>query len=276
MTAETTHTQASEMELLKGRLKATWESGDYGHFAGYLERGAEDFLGRIPVEPGTRMLDVACGAGQLSIPASRAGAEVVGVDIAANLVEQARERAREEGLNARFDEGDAEALPCQDVSFDVVTSLFGAMFAPQPDRVAAELVRVCRPGGRVVMGNWTPEGFIGEMFKTISGHVPPPPIMVPPVKWGDEDTVRERLGARVSKLEMTRRLYPFEYPFPPADVVEFFRTYYGPLERAFAGLDDGGQAALRRDLEELWTRHNQGTGGATYCEGEYLEVVAIR
>ncbi|MDN3518061.1 methyltransferase domain-containing protein [Aquisalimonas lutea] len=276
MSSETVPAEAGEMEALKTRLKATWESGEYGHFAEYLERGALAFLERMRVVPGTHMLDVACGAGQVSIPAARAGAGVVGVDIAANLVERARERARKEGLNARFDEGDAEALPYPEESFDLVASLFGAMFAPQPDKVAAELVRVCRPGGRIVMGNWTPEGFVGQMFKTIGKHVPPPPIMASPVKWGDEATVRERFATGIAELEMTRRLYPFEYPFPPAEVVAFFRTYYGPANRAFAALDESGQAALHEDLERLWTRHNQGADGTTYCEGEYLEVVATR
>lgn len=265
-----------EMESLKARLKATWMAGDYGHFAKYLEPGALEFLARIPIEPGARVLDVACGAGQIAIPAARAGARVTGVDIATNLIEQARARARAEGLDVRFDEGDAEMLPYEDASFDLVVSLIGAMFAPRPELVAAELVRVCRPGGRIVMANWTPEGFVGQMFKTIGKHVPPPPIMPPPVKWGDEATVRERLRNGVAQLQLTRRLYPFHYPFAPSEVVEFYRTYYGPINRAFATLDAAGQAALRRDLEQLWTEHNRATDGTTHYEAEYLEVIAIR
>src|ERR687893_2047597 len=163
-----------EMAPEMGTLKATWMSGDYGTFARYLEPSAMEFLGRLRVEPGTEMLDVACGAGQISIPAARAGARVTGVDIATNSIERARSRTQDEGLDARFDEGDAEMLPYGDASFDVVASLFGAMFAPRPERVAAELVRVCRPGGRIVMGNWTPGGFVGRMFKVIGRHVPPP------------------------------------------------------------------------------------------------------
>jgi SAM-dependent methyltransferase len=158
----------------------------------------------------------------------------------------------------------------------VVVSLIGAMFAPQPDRVAAELVRVSRPGGRIVMANWTPEGFVGQMFKTIGKHVPPPPFIPPPAKWGDEVTVRERLQSGVTELRMAKRLYPFRYPFPPAAVVEFYRKYYGPVNRAFAALDEAGQAALREDLEQLWTRHNISSNGVTHCEPEYLEVVAVR
>ena len=265
-----------EMESLKTRLKATWMAGDYGTFAKYLEPSALEFLARIPIPEGTRMLDVACGAGQISIPAARAGALVTGVDIATNSIERARARARDEGLDARFDEGDAEMLSYEDASFDLVVSLFGAMFAPRPERVAAELVRVCRPGGRIVMGNWTPQGFVGQLFKTIGKHVPPPPLMPSPLLWGDEATVRERLGDRVAELSLTRRQYPFYYPFPPSEVVEHFRTYYGPTNRAFAALDDAGQDALRHDLEQLWSEHNSADAGTTRYDSEYLEVVAIR
>ena len=265
-----------EMEALKARLKATWMSGDYGHFATYLEAGALDFLSRISIEPGARVLDVACGAGQTAIPMSRAGAKVTGIDIATNLVEQARARAQAENLDARFDEGDAEMLPYADGSFDMVISLIGAMFAPRPDLVVAELKRVCRPGGKIIMGNWTPSGFVGQMFKTHGKHVPPPAIMPPPVKWGDEGTIRERFEDGISHLKLSRRTYPFRYPFPPSEVVEFFRTYYGPSYKAFAALDDEKQSALRADLDQLWTQHNTATDGTTLIESEYLEVVAIR
>lgn len=265
-----------EMRALKDRLKGTWESGDYGHFAQYLEPGALDFLARLRIAPGTRMLDVACGAGQIAIPAARAGVRVTGVDIASNLVEQARDRARAEGVDARFDEGDAEALPYGDAEFDLVVSLIGAMFAPRPDRVAAELLRVCRPGGRIVMANWTPEGHVGQMFKIIGTHVPPSPLMVSPVRWGDEATARERLQPGAARVDVERRTYPMRYPFAPEAVVEFFLVYYGPTNRAFAALDADGQAALRRDLEQLWARNNIAGDGTTHVESEILEVSAVR
>jgi SAM-dependent methyltransferase len=264
------------MQTLKTRLKATWMAGDYGHFAQYLEPGALEFLARLSLTPGTRMLDVGCGAGQIAIPAARAGVNVTGVDIAANLIEQARTRAAAEGLSVQFDEGDAEMLPYEDASFDVVVSLIGAMFAPRPARVAAELVRVCRSGGRIIMINWTPTGFVGQMFKVNAKYAPPPSNMPPPVLWGDEATVRERFREGVAELTLTRHFYPFKYPFGPAEVAEFYRTYYGPTQRAFAALDAEGQAALRRDLEALWSAHNRATDGSTYLESEYLEVVAIR
>jgi SAM-dependent methyltransferase len=269
-------TVTPEMESLKARLKSTWMAGDYGHFAKYLEPGAVEFFERLDVTPGTRVLDVACGAGQLALMAARAGGIVTGVDIAPNSIDQARARAEAEGLAARFDEGDAEGLPYGDASFDLVVSLIGAMFAPRPELVAAELARVCRPGGRIAMANWTPAGFVGNMFKTIGKHVPPPPNVPPPVLWGDEAKVRERLDERVTDLRMTKRMCPFKYPFPPSEVVEFFRAYYGPANRAFAALDTEGQATLRRDLEQLWSTHNRATEGSTHVDAEYLEVIATR
>ncbi|MBI3431624.1 MAG: class I SAM-dependent methyltransferase, partial [Hydrogenophilales bacterium] len=252
-----------EMEALKTRLKAMWMAGDYAHFSTYLEPGAMKFLRRLQLAPGERVLDVACGAGQLSLPAARGGATVTGIDIATNLIEQARSRASAEGLAIRFEEGDAEDLPYDDAAFDVVFSLIGAMFAPRPEQVADELLRVCRSGGRILMGNWTPDGFVGQMFKTHGKHVPPPAGMPSPVLWGDEATVRARLQDGADDLHMTRKMYPMKYPFPPSEVVEFFRTYYGPSNRAFAALDPDRQAALRSDLEQLWSAHNQASDGET-------------
>ena len=269
-------TLTPEMASLKARLKSTWMAGDYGHFAKYLEPGALAFLDRLAIAPGTQMLDVGCGAGQIAIPAARAGVQVTGVDIAANSIEQARARAQAEALAVRFDEGDAEMLAFDDHSFDLVVSLIGAMFAPQPDRVAAELVRVCRSGGRIVMANWTAEGFVGQMFKTIGKHVPPPALMPSPLLWGNEAVIRDRLNEGIAALTLTRRMYPIHYPFAPSAVVEFYRTYYGPTNRAFAALDSAGQAALRSDLERLWTQQNQATDGSTRYEAEYLEVLAVR
>ena len=270
------NTTPAEMQSLKTRLKATWECGDYGRFAKYLEPGALEILARLDIAPGTRMLDVGCGAGQIAIPAARAGVRVTGVDIASNLIEQARARAQAEQLDVRFDEGDAEALAYETGAFDVVLSLIGAMFAPQPERVAAELARVCRPGGRIVMINWTPAGFIGQMFKVIGAHVPPPPIMPSPLKWGDESSVRERFGDRVTELRTTKRSYPLVYPFAPAQVVEFFRAWYGPTLRAFAAVGEAGAGALRDDLERLWSEHNRAGDGTTAVASEYLEVTALR
>lgn len=266
----------TELSALKTKLRATWIAGDFGQIAKYYAIGAAEFAGRLDLKPGMKVLDVACGTGNLAIPAARTGAIVTGVDIAPNLVEQARENAKAEGLNAKFDEGDAEALPYADASFDAVVTMFGAMFAPRPEIVAAELLRVCRPDGLIAMANWTPSGFIGQMFKTTSAHFPPPPGMTSPVLWGIEETVRERFGEGISKLDARLQRITWVFPFSPADVVEHFRLYYGPTQKAFGALDEEKQAALRKDLEELWASHNQATDGTTRLDAEYLEIVAVR
>lgn len=269
-------TMTAEMQALKERLRATWMSGDYADFARYMEAGALEFLDRMALAPGTRLLDVGCGAGQIAIPAARAGVRITGVDIAENLIEHARGRAATEGLTASFDVGDAEALPYPDGQFDVVVSLIGAMFAPRPERVAAELIRVARPGGRIVMANWTPAGHVGQMFKIIGKYVPPPPLMPSPMLWGDEEVARERLREGTGQVQAVRRLYPMQYPFGPAEVVELFLSKYGPTVRAMAVLDDAGKADLRGELTQLWTGANTATDNTTRVPAEYLEISAIR
>lgn len=270
-------TMTPEMQALKTKLKTTWMSGDYATFAKYMEPGAIEILQDWNIARGSRVLDVGCGAGQIAIPMSRAGMDVIGVDIAANWIEHSRARAAAEGLSAQFQEGDAEDLHFPDASFDAVTSLVGAMFAPRPERVAAELTRVCRPGGSIIMVNWTPRGFVGQMFKIFGKFVPPSPLMASPVKWGDEETVRDRFAKGIAELILTRKMYPlWRYPFGPAEVVEFFRQFYGPANRAFAALETQAQAALRAELEELWTAHNTSTDGTTGVQAEYLQVIAVR
>lgn len=199
------------------------------------------------------------------------------MDIAPNLLAQARERAQADGVaHAQFDEGDAETLPYENASFDLVLSMFGAMFCPRPERTAAELVRVCRPGGRIVMANWVAGGFIGQMFKVTAAHVPPPAGLPPPLLWGDEGRVKDRFKEGIADLRFRRRTMTFAFPFPPQDVVECFRRYYGPTLKAFAALDGKAQAALRHDLETLRTRENQATDGTTRVSSEYLEVTTSR
>ena len=265
----------TEMEAVKSRLRATWMSGDFDKIAQIIEPSAVEFIERLALKPGTRVLDVACGSGNLSIPAARAGAIVTGIDIAPNLLETARERALAEGLDIKFDEGDAEQLPYADASFDVVVTMFGAMFAPQPDRTTAELLRVCRPGGRIAMANWTATGFIGQMFKTTAAHVPPPNFPSP-LLWGNSATVRERLQKDVAEIKLTPHLTSFRLPMSPEQTVDYFRAWYGPTLRAFAALDKDGQSALHRDLTRLWSENNEATDGTTDVDSEYLEVVAIR
>jgi SAM-dependent methyltransferase len=250
-------------------------AGDYDRFSRYLEAGAREFYERIPRTPGGTLLDVGCGSGQLALMAAQDGLDVTGVDIAGNLIEQARRRASAGGLKARFEVADAEALPFADGQFDVVTSLIGAMFAARPELVAAELLRVCKPGGIIAMASWTAQGFVGQMFKAVSNFIAPSG-MPSPVLWGDESIVRERLQSGLSDLRLTTRAYPFRYPFPPAEVVQHFRLYYGPINQAFAALEGQQSEELQRALEALWIQHNRAGHEGTMVAAEYLEVIGVR
>lgn len=263
---------------IKAKQKATWESGDFGYIARTIENFAEQFMARQTLRPGSRVLDVACGTGNLAVIAAQHGCIVHGVDIAANLLVQARERAVATGLSIDFREADAEALPIADDCFDLTVSMFGVMFTPQPAIATSELWRVTKPGGGIALANWTPDGFLGKMFGVFKAHLPPPPAGVPsPMQWGDEAIVRERLHQGFTDLRLTRHVGHMRYPFPPAETVEFFRKYYGPTLRAFESLPPAGQKALRRDLVDLQTRYNTAeTPGATEVAAEYLEVIATK
>jgi ubiquinone/menaquinone biosynthesis C-methylase UbiE len=269
-------TTLPDLAQMKAGMKKAWMSGDFRRIATFSSEAAEDFVKRIGIQPGSRVLDVACGTGNTAIPAARAGASVTGVDIASNLLVQARQRAAAEKLDARFEEGDAEELPFPDCSFDLVLTMFGAMFAPRPERVTAELLRVCKPGGVIAMANWTPEGFVGKTFQVTSRMLPPPPGLAAPVLWGDEATVRQRFSSGVSSLTTNRQRFWFHYPFSPRETVAFFRQYFGPTQVAFSRLDDAGQATLSAQMESLWAEHNAADDGTTRVETEYLDVRAIR
>jgi SAM-dependent methyltransferase len=197
------------------RVRATWTAGNFGRIAKGYASGAAEFIARLQLAPDERVLDVACGTGNLALPAARAGALVTGIDIAPNLIRQAAASAAGERLTARFEVGDAEQLPYADASFDTTVSMFGAMFAARPERAAAELLRVTRPGGRIAMANWTPTGFVGQMLRIVVGYVPPPPGSVSVLQWGDEAIVGERL-AGAERIDCVRRRIAFEYPFSAA------------------------------------------------------------
>lgn len=269
-------TTTPDFTQLKSNMKATWMAGDFGHIASYVTKAGEDFIARTQITTGVRVLDVACGTGNTAIPAARRGAAVTGLDIAPNLLEQARKRAAEQHVDVHFEEGDAEELPHSDGEFDLVLTMFGAMFAPRPERVAAELTRVCRHGGLIAMANWTPDGFVGKSFRVSAEISPPPPGVPAPVLWGDESTVRQRLSQGIASLTLTRQKLPMHFPFGPKEVVALFRQYFGPTKVAFSRLDEAGQANFAERLESLWAEHNTATDGTTSIEAEYLDVRAIR
>jgi SAM-dependent methyltransferase len=265
-----------DFNKLKTQMRATWMSGDFGVIAQYTTKAAEKFVSHLPIQRGWRVLDVACGTGNTAIPEARAGATVTGVDIASNLLAQAQERAAKEGLAITFAEGDAERLQYPDASFDAVVTMFGAMFAPRPELVAAEMLRVCRPGGLIAMANWTPSGFVGKMFGATAKHAPPPAGLPVPVLWGDEAVVRQRFGGAVKSVTCAKDTAVFHYPFPPREVLNIFRQYFGPTQAAFSRLDAQGQAALTADLLQLWETNNTAGDGTTLIPAEYLEIQVIR
>jgi ubiquinone/menaquinone biosynthesis C-methylase UbiE len=266
----------NETDALTTRTRATWMAGDFGRIAVSYAPGAAEFINRLSLGHGDRVLDVACGTGNLSIPAARTGANVTGIDIAPNLLEQAEHWATQEGLSIKFEEGNAEQLPYENSSFDVVVSMFGAMFAPRATETAAELLRVTRPGGRIALANWTPDSFIGQMFRLVGKYVPPAPGVPSPLLWGSTTTITERFGDQVAQLHTTPRMITFNFPFDPAATVECFRTYYGPTVRAFDSLSDEDQRSLRSELEQHWSQHNRATDGTTQVDSIYLEVIAVR
>jgi len=265
-----------QAEVLRARVRATWTAGDFGRIAVGYEEGAAAFIERLGLKPGDQMLDVACGTGNLALPAARAGARVTGIDIAPALVVQLAARAAAEGLTLEAREGDAEALPFADDSFDTVVTMFGAMFAAHPQQAANELLRVTRPGGRIAMANWTPEGFVGRMLKLTVGYVPPPAGVPSALLWGNARTVEERIGAGLSDLRFERRAMVLAYPFGPEETVELFRTWYGPTVRAFAALEEERQRRFFDDLVRLWTEHNTAGPNGTRVESEFLAVVGTR
>jgi ubiquinone/menaquinone biosynthesis C-methylase UbiE len=271
-------TASPDISSLKASMRATWMAGDFGVVAKTIAGSGEAFIARLGIAPVTKVLDIACGTGNTAIPLARTGVIVTGVDIATNLLEQARIRAAEEGLTIAFDEGDAEQLPYADVSFDAVTTMFGAMFAPRPALVASEFARVLKPGGLLAMANWNPDGFTGKMFKVGSSHVPPHPGLAPPVLWGDDATVRERLAPYFTNIETQLIPIDFDMPVSPAGAVDFFRKYFGPTQMAFARLDESGQTALAADLVALWSSANVSPTPETHTlvKNEYLQITATR
>jgi SAM-dependent methyltransferase len=260
------------LDAVKEKQRAAWASGDYAVIGTTLQIVGETLCEALDVRAGQSVLDVAAGNGNATLAAARRWCDVVSTDYVAGLLERGRARASAEGLAVQFQTADAENLPFENASFDAVLSTFGIMFAPDQEKVAAELARVCKPGGRIGLANWTPSGFVGEMFKVIGRYIAPPSGVRSPSLWGTEERLRELFGARIAALRAARRNFIFRYR-SPTHWLEIFRTYYGPMHKAFAALDPGRQEALAEDLLGLVKRFNVATDGSMAAPGEYLEVV---
>jgi ubiquinone/menaquinone biosynthesis C-methylase UbiE len=267
---------APDFAAIKTRQKATWASGDYAVVGTTLQIVGETLCEAADLRAGQRVLDVAAGNGNATLAAARRWCEVTSTDYVPALLERGRERAAAERLHAiDFREADVEALPFDDASFDAVLSTFGCMFAPNPPRVAAELLRVCRPGGKIALANWTPEGFIGQLFKTVGKYVPPPAAVTSPALWGSRARIAELFGAAASDIAAESRHFVFRYR-SPEHMLEVFRGYYGPILKAFGALEADGQHALAEDLVGLMQRFDRGGGAGIAVASEYLEIVITR
>ncbi|HMG49894.1 MAG TPA: class I SAM-dependent methyltransferase [Inquilinus sp.] len=273
--ADTTTPPPIDLAAVKARQQGVWSSGDYAVVGTTLQIVGEELCEALDLRAGQKVLDVAAGNGNASLAAARRWCDVVATDYVPALLDRASERAAAERLVITVREADAEALPFADGSFDVVVSTFGVMFTPDQDRAAAELVRVCRRGGKIGLANWTPEGFIGQLFKTIGRHVPPPPGARSPALWGTRARVAELFGPHASSVEATSRHFTFRYR-SPRHWLEIFRTYYGPLLKTFAALAPPAQAALERDLMDLIAQFDRSGDGSMVVPSEYLEIVVTR
>jgi SAM-dependent methyltransferase len=269
-------TTTPDLAAITARQQRAWASGDYAAVAARIPLISEILCDAADLRAGSRVLDVAGGSGNTALAAARCGSKVVSLDYVPSLLERGRARAMAEGLPVEFVEGDAQALPFADAEFDAVVSVVGVMFAPDHGRSADEMLRVCRPGGTIALANWTPEGFIGGLFRTIGAYVPAPAGVMPPPLWGTEEHVRDLIGTGVREIEMRRREYTFRFE-SPGHFTAFFRENYGPMAVAFASLDPVGRDALAADIDALVRRFDRlGGDGPVAIPAEYLEVVATR
>jgi ubiquinone/menaquinone biosynthesis C-methylase UbiE len=264
-----------DLQALKTRQQGAWSSGDYAVVGTTLQIVGEELCEALDLRAGETVLDVAAGNGNATLAAARRWTDVVATDYVPALLERARKRAEAEGLQVEFREADAEALPFADESFDVVISTFGVMFTPDQDKAAAELVRVCRRGGRIGLANWTPEGFIGQVFKTIGRHVPPPAGARSPALWGNRQRLAELFEPQAASIRSAQRHFVFRYR-SPEHWIDVFRTYYGPLLKTFAALAPPAQAELERELLALIGQFNRSGDATMVVPSEYLEIIVTR
>lgn len=270
-----TMTPSPDFQAIKAKQNAAWASGDYAKIGVTLQIVGEDLAERMDLVPETRVLDVAAGNGNATLAFARRWCQVTSTDYVDSLLARGRDRARAEGLNVRFQIADAEDLPFENAAFDAVVSTFGVMFTPNQEQAASELLRVCRPGGRIGLANWTPDGFIGQMFKVLGGHVAPPKGVSSPARWGNPEWIEDTFAGRATAVTTKARTFVFRYRSPD-HFVHFFRTYYGPIHKAFLALDESGQQALDRDLHATIARFNTATDGTMRVPGDYAEIVVTK
>ena len=268
-------TATPNFAAIKQRQQATWSSGDYAVVGTTLQIIGETLAEAVDIKSGERVLDVAAGNGNVTLAAARRFANVTSTDYVPALLDKGRERAKAEGLNVRFLEADVENLPFTDASFDVVVSTLGSMFAPDHVRTASEMMRVLRSGGRIGLASWTPQGFIGRLFKTIGAHVPPPAGVKSPALWGTEAHMQELFGDQAQEIRCERRHFNFRY-LSAAHFMQIFRDYYGPTHKAFNALDDAGKQALERDIVALLSELNVARDESLVVPSEYLEVIITK
>jgi ubiquinone/menaquinone biosynthesis C-methylase UbiE len=283
--ATTTHTAAKsttpatdairDLAELKTRQHAAWSSGDYAIVGTTLQIVGEELCEALDMRSGQKVLDVAAGNGNATLAAARRWCDVVSTDYVPSLLERGQLRAKAEGLPVEFKVADAEALPFADAAFDTVVSTFGVMFTPDQDRAASELLRVCKSGGKIGLANWTPEGFIGQLFKTLGKYLPPPAGAKSPALWGTPSRITEMFGATATSIKAERRHFTFRYR-SPEHFLEIFRNYYGPMLKAFATLEEANRQGLRHDLLALIGRMNAAADGTMTVPSEYLEIVIIK
>jgi ubiquinone/menaquinone biosynthesis C-methylase UbiE len=264
-----------DLKALKSRQQGAWSSGDYAIVGTTLQIVGEELCESLDLRAGEKVLDVAAGNGNVSLAAARRWCDVVATDYVPALLDRARERAAAERLAIEFREADAEALPFSDGAFDTVVSTFGVMFTPDQDRAASELIRVCKRRGKIGLANWTPEGFIGQLFKTIGKHLPPPAGAKSPALWGTRARLAELFEPHATSIKSAQRHFVFRYR-SPEHFLEIFRTYYGPVLKAFAALEPAAQSALERDIKVLISQFNRSGDGSVIVPSEYLEVIVTR
>jgi ubiquinone/menaquinone biosynthesis C-methylase UbiE len=264
-----------DLNALKARQQGAWSSGDYAVVGTTLQIVGEELCEALDLRSGQKVLDVAAGNGNATLAAARRWCDVVSTDYVPSLLERGRMRATAEGVSVEFKEADAEALPFADATFDAVVSTFGVMFTPNQDKAAAELVRVCKSGGKIGLANWTPEGFIGQLFKTLGKYLPPPAGAKSPALWGTKARLTEMFGTSAASIKAEPRDFAFRYK-SPEHFLHIFKTYYGPTLKAFAALDEAGRRGLEGDLLALIGRMNRADDGTMIVPSEYLEIVITK